>query len=35
MYLNDVIDFLEVFPKIESAVKECDFIGIDGEFTGD
>ena len=28
------LDFLEVLPEIEAALKECDFIAIDAEFTG-
>ena len=29
------VDFLEVLPKIEVAVRECDFLAIDAEFTGE
>jgi hypothetical protein len=30
----DKFNFSESLPLLESALKECDFVGIDTEFTG-
>lgn len=32
--LNLFLDFKEVLPEIEEAIKQCAFIAIDTEFTG-